>query len=200
MPTINYTNPPGREVAELKHKSAQVLLDHLHHTVWVFPPKCAQTALRKWVGKSNPGVISPVPFVNARTMINRHHYRLVMSVRNPASRIVSAWKNKWPQLSLREVVMTACSRTDYALDLHLQSQMYLLRCLERTVPDIALRVGPELGAMCQALPWMQDSPAKENVSGSRLDDFVALPTEVTDLFYERFADDYSLWRWAGGES
>ena len=190
---MTYILPAVLQRPVLKDKSAQIIVDNNRHTVWVFPPKCAQTALRIWVGDDN--VTSPATFEMARARLNLLHYRLVMSVRHPVDRLLSARANKFPSRSLHDLIELVSKHEDTALDIHLQSQMYLLTRLGRDLPDLALRV-ENLTHDCEYLPWMEDVPDVRNQSSWTLDEYNSLSDEDRDLLEYRYRADYDLYHWA----
>lgn len=186
----DYILPPVLDVPVLKDKSAQVIIDHKRYIVWVFPPKCAQTSLRVWVGDEN--VASPATFAAARNCINDRKYRLIMSLRHPVSRFLSAHANKFPHLPLEKLVQLASQHTDAALDIHLQSQSYYLDRLGRERPDLVLRV-ESLREDCEHIGWVEDVPEVRNTSSWSHDEFMALPVYLRELLIYRYSRDLALW-------
>lgn len=185
-----YDLPPVHDEARLMAGSAQILTDHKRHTVWVFPPKCAQTSLRMWVGEDN--VVHNSAFVGARNLIKTHAYRVVMSVRHPEARLISAWRNKFDHLSLGTLVQDAVAHTDHILDIHLRSQCYLLDMIGIERPHRYIRV-EHLAHDTNFIPWVDGPVGHENTTGSKATDFETLPLDLQTLFRHRYARDYALW-------
>jgi hypothetical protein len=186
----NYILPPVLETPVLRDKSAQVIIDHSRYIVWVFPPKCAQTALRIWVGDDN--VVSPATFEAARHCLIDLKYRLIMSVRHPVRRFMSAHANKFPAIPLGKLVHMVAKHADPALDIHLQAQTYLLHRLGRENPDLALPV-EHLGQYCKALPFVEGEPDIRNTSQWHYHEYHDLPEADRSLLEWRYRDDFALW-------
>jgi len=179
-----------------REKSAQVISIPQHNTIFIFPPKCAQTSLRRWVGSD---VVSPTYYRNVGG-----NEAIVMSVRNPFDRLVSAWANKYDNRAFGAFVTNVCSHTDEALDIHVQSQGYLLeRCGRRQhgTPDYFLRVGESLysdiSALKRQLTWLRGSPEHANKSAheSGLAMF-SKDRELYEMVRARYRDDFELWEMA----
>ena len=180
--------------------SAQVVADHDHQILYVFPPKCAQTSLRKYVG---PLVESPVRFDKARKLVHEDDYLTVMSVRNPYHRFVSAWRNKFPNVPFEVLLHHVLDHGDMALDIHLQSQCHLLDLAGIDEPDHFLRVGPGLvedvaifSAHREWLQWIQ--LAHENKTGAGMGDFLTCDNDTIKMFQWRYRADFELWEIANG--
>lgn len=186
----DYILPQVLDEPVLKDKSAQVIIDHARYIVWVFPPKCAQTALRIWVGDFN--VVSPATFEAARNCLDNRKYRLIMSVRHPVSRLLSAHANKFPATSLGKLIHAVAKHADTALDIHLQSQSYLLNRLGREKPDLVLRV-EQLEADCRALPHVEGAPEVRNTSNWDYSVYDGLDRATKELLVWRYRHDIKLW-------
>lgn len=191
-----YTKPPVCAPRKLAF-SSQVIADHDHQILYVLPPKCAQTSLRLWIG---PEVESPVRFEKVPAL---RDYLVVMSVRNPYHRFVSAWRNKFSNVTFDALLNHALGHGDMALDIHLQSQSHLLDLAGIDEPDLFLRVGPDLADdvanFAMSREWLEQRElTHENVSGATMGPFMDLPNEVLDMFKFRYRDDFNLWEIANG--
>jgi hypothetical protein len=190
-----YRLPPVTNPRVQAH-SPQVLVDHEHSLVWVIPPKCAQTSLRKLAG---PECDHTSFLHNVAALLLDPSWRLVMSVRNPFHRFQSAWKNKYSQVPFPSLMNTVLSHHDIALDIHLQSQAHLLTLLGVDWPDHYLRVGPDLesdvGKLAFYFPHLEGRPLlHENKSGDgRQPNILECSSEVLQQFQFRYARDFQLW-------
>lgn len=196
----DYTKPQVVE-PRLMEFSSQLVADHDRQVLYIFPPKCAQTSLRKWACFAHE---SPVRFDKVPAL---SHYTIVMSVRNPFHRFVSAWQNKYPNVSFDALLKQAISTQDMALDIHLQAQSYYLDLAGIDVPDFFLRVGPwladDVAAFTEALSQRgalegleQRELTHENKSGATIGPFDQYDNEVLELFKYRYRDDFKLWELA----
>lgn len=184
-----YSGGPTRPYCEVKTQSAQVLVDSQRKRVYIFPPKCAQTTLRRFIG--DYGIKSPVTFEEAKAAIAAG-YMVIMAVRDPKARLVSAWRNKFNSLKLSDVAQAAIMNSDHALDIHLRPQAHLLDMLGRPNVDAYIRVGSHMAEDTRRLGL--GSPTEHmNASGSKAADYETLPDYVRGALEARYTWDYRLW-------
>lgn len=177
---------------EVDYASTQLLLDHGRKVIWIIPAKNAQTSIRTWVGD----VESPVFYADAMNAINELGYTVVMAIRNPTHRLVSAWRNNFPSQTLEAVANAAINHDDKTLDQHLRSQLYIWEAIGRPTVHHYIRVGEDMTADCEALPFMTGYPEHVNASHSDVADFDTLDLLPQALYRRRFANDYALWEQA----
>lgn len=141
-------------------------------------------------------VVSPATYDACISCIKDMNYRTIMTIRNPVDRICSAHRNKFSHMTLEKLLTIATSHSDAILDLHLQSQEFLLRQIDVVKPDILLRVD-RLLLDCAGLPWMTGQPGHDNRSGSTDAAWADINLDLRMAFVDRFARDYELYRSAG---
>lgn len=186
----NYNLPLVR-APRVQGQSQQILTDG--HIVLVCPPKCAQTSLRQWLGQAEP--LSPRAAEEAG-------YPIVMAVRNPYARLVSAYRNKFSKMRFRAFVNKVTSTHDLACDIHVQSQTWLLP--EGRYPDYMIRVehlaqDVERFALGTRYQERELKHANASSGGHYLKQYEGFSQEDMDVVRARYRDDFALWNYANAE-
>ena len=172
--------------ARIIAKSPQIILDR-YDDLWVIPPKCAQTSIRKWIGDDT---------ISGNTSIaDGRAKRRIMVVRHPVNRLASAYFNKYDNLARGEFLRQVLKTSDEACDIHVRSQTALLwdEYGRYHNPDVFIqfeKLEPALAGLRPGKPL----PGHDNKSGRSAGEFAAmLPNETINQILLRYKHDYHLW-------
>lgn len=141
--------------------------------IYVIPPKCGITSL-----------IRANDVLRVSSLNDRPYNKIILVTRSPQDRLVSAWRNKWPDLTWEEFADMVLDTPDENVDIHLRPQSWFLGGV---VPDEVRTIASVAEHKPRnRIPWLNRSDSELFTVGTyRKDEILAYYAEDGILFNQR---------------